>query len=143
MTRSIKSYILPLGLILFAMATVTTARADEIQVSYNLAAKKSSDPILIPATNTPVSLTGVQTQVGFRGVGQATILRVAPASFLEWVGMDIATGAISTGFSATPKTHIIWLDFSSSVDVEVANATSIRIHNSSSGPAKGTITMIW
>jgi hypothetical protein len=86
----------PLGLILCASATVTAARADEIQVNYNLAAKKSSDPILIPATNTPVSLTGVQTQVGFRGVGQATILRVAPASFLEWVGMDIASGAIST-----------------------------------------------
>ena len=54
-------------------------------------------------------------------MGQATVLRVNPASFIEWVGMDVANGGTpSTGFSATAGTHIIYCDFSKEVDLQVA-----------------------
>ena len=70
------------------------AQADEIQSAFNLAVRATSAPIAVPGTNTPVTMTCASNTSGFRGIGQATILRPYPNEFLEWVGMDIATGAI-------------------------------------------------
>lgn len=148
MRQSIQSMALPGALALAALLGLSqTARADEIQYNYNLAAGASTGPIGIPASNMPVQVMGVQTQPGFRGVGQATMLRVSPTSFLEWVGLDIASNlgspTVSEGFSAGPGSHVIWLDFSQTVDIEVASATQILIHNAGTAPAKGTITLVW
>jgi hypothetical protein len=96
-----------------------------------------------PVPNQPVFVMGCQLQVGFRGVGQVTLLRI-PASFLEWVGLESTAGAaITQGFSALAGTHIVFLDFSHQVDIEVASADSFNIHNTSTGFRSGIVTLIW
>jgi hypothetical protein len=121
-----------------------TASADEYQFDVSIPAGGTSNPIIVPAVNTPVSLTCVQNTEGFRGVGQATLLRVNPASFLEWVGMDVANGGTpSTGFSASPGTHIIYCDFSKEVDLQVASATQIQLKNTNSIAQTVVITWVY
>jgi hypothetical protein len=122
------------------------ALASETVVTYNVAAGATSKPILVPAVNTPVSMTCVQNQVGFRGVGQATILRIGavPPKFLEWVGMDIATSAVTSNFSNTQGVHIIYCDFTGkTVDLQVYDQNNIQIQNTGSTRATGVITFIW
>ncbi len=121
------------------------AMANQIQVTYSLDPGATSAPIAIPGGNTPVSTSCVQNAVGYRGVGQATILRVVTNApfFLEWVGLDIASAAISTGFSATPGTHIIYCDFSKLVDLQVESPNNIQIVNTSSIKMSGVINFVW
>ena len=111
-------------------------------VSYSLEAGTDSAPIT-PAANVPVLVMGCQTALGFRGVSQATLLRI-PASFLEWVGLESTAGAaITQGFSATPGTHILWLDFSHQVDLRVSSADTFVVHNGSSGVRTGVVKLMW
>ncbi len=134
-----------LGLCCLA-ALASPANASEKKVTYNLAAGATSPAIAVPAVDTPVSLTCVQNSVGFRGVGQATLLRVGPAApkFLEWVGTDIATSTITSGFSASAGTHIIYCDYTGkTVDLQVQDANHIVVVNTGSNSATGVITFIW
>ncbi len=127
-------------------AHATPAWASDKKVSYKVAAGATSAPILVPATDTPVSLTCVQNSVGFRGVGQATLLRVGATlpQFLEWVGTDIATSAISSGFGSNPGIHIIYCDYEGkTVDLQVKDANHIQIVNTSSVQATGVINFTW
>lgn len=110
--------------------------------TYNLAAGASTAQIN-PVTNQAVMIMGVQTTIGYRGVGSATILSV-PSSFVEWVGLESTSGAaITQGFSGTPGTHILYLDFAHQVDVQVSGTNSILIHNAASAARTGSLTMIW
>jgi hypothetical protein len=125
-----------------APKSVTVASA--ITVSYNLVAGGATGPISLPL-GIPVQVIGVQTAIGNRGVGQVSMLspRVAP-NFIEWVGLESTTGAaITQGFSAVLGTHIVFIDFAHTVDIEVAGPTTIRIHNSNGAAQTGTVTLIW
>ena len=145
MTSKVKSHsgakILLAGCALMALSSA--AWADQIHVGYTLAAG-ASVTVTVPAVNTPVSMTCVNNSSGNRGVGQATLLRVSPAAFLEWVGSDIATGAISTGFSATAGTHIIYCDYTGKlVDVQVLNSSDIQIKNTSTVTMTGELNFVY
>ena len=76
---------------------------------------------------------------------QATILRVLPQSFLEWVGTDIASGGvISTGFSSTPGTHIVYCDYTGKfLDVQVLSDVAIQLKNTNGGAMTGEINFVW
>jgi hypothetical protein len=111
-------------------------------IKYSLANGASTTPFK-PVGNRPVLVMGVQTALGFRGVGQVTLLRV-PSNFLEWTGIESPSGAaITSGFSSSPGTHIVYLDFDHTVDVEVNDADSFIIHNASGVQATGSVTVIW
>src|SRR5690242_19604712 len=89
-----------------AQAVQTITLPSAALVTYDLAPGTSSAPIT-PDTNTPVFVMGTQNNLGFRGVGQVTLLRV-PGSFLEWVGLDsTADAAITQGFSSAAGTRIV------------------------------------
>lgn len=123
-----------------AIQTITTPNAATF--SYALAAGGISGAFF-PVASQPVLVMGCQNEVGFRGVGQVTLLRV-PGNFLEWVGLESTAGAaITQGFSAALGTHIVYLDFSHQVDIEVNSADSFRIHNSSGGFRSGVVRLIW
>lgn len=123
-----------------AIQTIVTPNAASF--SYSLAAGGIS-PSFVPVSNQPVLVMGVQLALGFRGVGQVTLLRI-PGSFLEWVGLESTAGAaITQGFSAVAGTHIVFLDFSHQVDIEVASADAMRVHNTSTGARNGVIRLIW
>ncbi len=127
-------------------ALVTPACASEKKATYSVAAGATGKPILVPATDTPISVTCVQNSVGFRGVGQATLLRVGstPPNFLEWVGTDIATSTITSGFSATQGTHIIYCDYTGqTVGLQVQDANHIQVINTGGSTATGVINFTW
>jgi tRNA(Ile2) C34 agmatinyltransferase TiaS len=123
-------------------ATQAVSVANSAIVNYNLAAGASTAPITVVA-NQPVSVMGTQTAVGFRGVASCTLMRVA-SSFIEWVGLESTAGsAITQGFSGTPGTHILYLDFSHQVDLQVAGTDTMLIHNASTGVRTGQLTLMW
>jgi len=123
-----------------ATQTISTPNAEF--VSYNLAAGASTGLFAL-ASNQAIFVMGTQTTVGFRGVASATLLHV-PASFIEWVGLESTAGsAITQGFSGVAGTHILWLDFSHQVDVEVGSTDAILIHNAATAARTGNLTLFW
>lgn len=123
-----------------ATQTVTTPNA--AKVTYNLAAGASSSAVN-PAESTPVLVMGVQNNLGYRGVGQVSMLHIA-GSFLEWTGIESpASAAITSGFSGTAGTHIVYLDYSHLVDIQVASVDTFIIHNANTIAMSGVVTMIW
>lgn len=133
-----------LTLAIVAQAAQTITTPNTATVTYNLAAGGATGGVSVPS-NVPVLVMGVQTAVGFRGVGHVTMLSIPGAGgFLEWVGLESTAGAaITQGFSGTLGTHIVFLDFSHQVDIEVNNATSFRVNNTSGGVRTGRVTLIW
>src|ERR1700691_799626 len=129
---------LPVGV--HAAQPITTPNAAEVK--YSLAAGANSAAVT-PAASTPVLVMGVQNDLGYRGVGQVTMLHV-PSSFLEWTGIESpASAAITSGFSGTAGTHIVYLDYSHLVDIQVASTDTFIIHNANTIAMAGVVTLIW
>lgn len=141
---SLAAVITALTFAVVANATQTITTPNAAFVTYALAAGGVSAPI-VPTPGRAVQVMGVNTTIGNRGVGQVTLLRsgVAPL-FLEWVGLEsTAAAAITQGFSAVLGTHIVFLDFAHTVDIEVNTGDSMRIHNTSAAAQAGNVTLIW
>jgi hypothetical protein len=131
-----------LTLAVVAQATQTITTPNAAFISYNLAPGANSAAIF-PAANQSVLVMGTCTTLNFRGVGHVTMLRI-PASFLEWVGLESHAGAaITQGFSGVAGTHIVYLDFSHQVDIEVNTTDSFRVHNGAAARRTGNVTLIW
>jgi hypothetical protein len=131
---------LTLAVMVHATQTITTPNATLI--SYNLPAGANSSAIFPPASQS-VLLMGVQNNSGFRGVGHVSLLRV-PGNFLEWVGLEsppVAT--ITSGFSGAFGTHIVYIGWNKSVDVQVNSSDTFIIHNANSIAMAGNVTMVW
>jgi hypothetical protein len=132
--------ILTLSVMVHATQVISTPNAAFF--TYSLLNGANSAPIT-PVANQSVLVMGTQTAVGFRGVGQVALLHIT-GSFLEWTGLEsCCPGAITTSFSGTPGTHIVWLDFSHTVDIRVNSVDTFVVHNGSGGTRTGNITMIW
>jgi hypothetical protein len=133
--------VLTLTVALHAAQTISMPNAAGIK--YSLAPGTTS-AAFTPAENTPVLVMGVQNSLGYRGVGQVALLHV-PSSFLEWTGIESpASAAITSGFSSTAGTHIVYLDYSHLVDIEVASADTFVIHNANTSVTmNGVVTLIW
>jgi hypothetical protein len=125
-----------------AKATQTITTPNAAFVSYNLAAGANGAAIF-PAANQSVLVMGTCTTLNFRGVAQVSMLRI-PGSFLEWVGLESHAGAaITQGFSGVAGTHIVFLDFSHQVDIQVNTTDSFRVHNGAAAVRAGNVTLIW
>lgn len=131
-----------LALGIFGKAAQTVTVPNAVNITYNLAPSANSSAIT-PASNQAVLMIGSQTAAGYRGVASATILHV-PSNFIEWVGLESPSGAaITQGFDNTAGAHILYLDFSHTVDVQVASADTIRIHNGNTTTMTGNLELIW
>lgn len=129
-----------LSISMHATQTITTPNA--AKVTYNLAAGASSTAVN-PVESVPVLVMGVQNNLGYRGVGQVSMLHV-PSSFLEWTGIESpASAALTSGFSGTAGTHIVYLDYSHLVDIQVASTDTFLIHNANTIAMSGVVTLIW
>lgn len=129
-----------LSISMHATQTITTPNA--AKVTYNLAAGASSTAVT-PVESVPVLVMGVQNNLGYRGVGQVSMLHV-PSSFLEWTGIESpASAALTSGFSGTAGTHIVYLDYSHLVDIQVASTDTFLIHNANTIAMSGVVTLIW
>jgi len=124
-----------------ANATQTITTPNAAFISYNLAAGANSAAIT-PATNRSVLVMGCCTTVG--GVGHVSLFHI-PSQFIYWVGLESTLGAaITQGATATAGTHIVYIAYYHDVDIEVASADTIQIHNGSGSlTLAGNVTLVW
>ena len=135
--------VLTFGTVANAVQTITTANAATF--SYTNLLPDAISAAFTPVFGRPVSVMGVNTTIGDRGVGQVTLLRsgIAP-TFIEWTGIESpAAAAITSGFSGVAGTHIVFINFAHTVDIEVNTPDSIRVHNGSGILQSGNVTLIW
>ena len=131
---------LTLSVVVHATQVITTPNAAFF--TYSLAPGANSAPVT-PVANQSVLVMGTQTVFNFRGVGQVSLLHIS-GSFLEWVGLESpSAAAITAGFSGTPGTHIVFLDFSHRVDIQVNTPDTFRVHNGDTATRTGNVTLIW
>ena len=120
----------------------TLATPNKTVINYSLAPGANSAAIT-PMANQPVLVMGCCTTLGFRGVGHVTLLHI-PSSFIEWVGLNSTSGAsITDGYSGAAGTHIVFIDYSHQVDIQVNSPDTIHVHNASTGMRAGHVTLVW
>ena len=127
-----------------ANATQTITTPNAAFVSYNLATGANSAAIT-PVTNRSVLVMGCCTTAPFQSVGQVSLFHV-PSNGMLWVGFESFNGPTATatvGNSATAGTHIVYIDSLHIVDIQVASADTIRVHNSSLSAQTGNVTLVW
>jgi hypothetical protein len=129
-----------------AVQTITTPNSASF--AYDLAPGANGENIR-PASNTPVMILADQTGTvcGCDDVGSSlmTVVNSTVDGELVWNGFESNRGGLTSGFSPTAGTHIMFTDFSHLVDLQVTNATSFHVHNSSSSSFtyNGNVTLIW
>ena len=63
---------------------------------------------------------------------------------MTYVGLESYSGAaITQRATATAGTHIVWIDSGHAVDIEVASADTIVVHNPSGLTRAGNVTLVW
>jgi hypothetical protein len=125
-----------------ANATQTITTPNAVNIPYSLAAGANSAAIT-PVTDKPVLVMGCCTTSGHRGVGQVSLLHI-PSTGIEWFGLETKNPATTTaGFSPTAGIHILYIDATETVDIQVNSADTIRIHNGNAGTLAGNVTLVW
>jgi hypothetical protein len=86
---------------------------------------------------------GCCTTVTKQGVGQVSLIHV-PSNNIGWVGLESTSGAaITQGVTNVAGTHIVYIDFLHTVDIQVASADTILIHNGFTATMAGNVTLVW
>ena len=63
---------------------------------------------------------------------------------MTWVGLEsFGPAAITASSSVSAETHIVYIDAGHTVDIQVASAGTILIHNGSPATRAGNVTLIW
>jgi hypothetical protein len=124
-----------------ANATQTITTPNAAFVSYSLAAGTNSAAIT-PATSKSVLVMGCCTTSLDQSVGQVSLLHI-PSSGILWVGLESGGLNITSGATAAAGTHIVFIDGNHAVDIRVATADTILIHNGSAGTSAGNVTLVW
>jgi hypothetical protein len=124
-----------------ANATQSITTPNAAFISYSLAVGANSAAIT-PVTNRSVLVMGCTT-VNDSGVGQVSLLHI-PSGGMVWVGLEsFGPTAITQGSSNTFGAHIVWIGEGHNVDIHVASADTILIHNGAGGTRAGNVTLIW
>ena len=125
-----------------ANATQTITAPNAAFISYSLVAGANSAPIT-PVTNRWVLVGGCCTTAAGQSVGQVSLLHI-PSCCMGWVGLEsYSPAAITQGQSPTAGTHIVYIDISHIVDIQMASADTIRVHNRGNTTLAGNVTLIW
>jgi hypothetical protein len=128
--------------IVVANAAQTFITPNSAFVPYSLAAGANS-AVITPATGRSVLVMGCCTTTS--GVGQVSLQHI-PSTGMIWAGLESWNGnpsTITSGLSGTAGTHIVYIEGDHSVDIQVASADTIRVHNGSTGTRAGNVTLIW
>jgi hypothetical protein len=134
--------VLILTTMVVANASLTFTTPNAVKMSYSLAAGANSAAItLTPSTS--MQVMGCSTTSGDLGVGQVSLLSITGTG-IDWVGLNSTpSAAITQGLSAVANTHIVYIDASHQVDIRVASATTILVHNGAAATRAGSVTLIW
>jgi len=113
--------------------------------SYDLAAGAYGAAIT-PTTNKSVLVMGCCTTTPFQGAGHVSLLH-SPSTLIAWSGVESHSGVpttITSGANNTPGTHIVFIDAGHVVDIQVATADTIRVHNGHpSLTLAANVTLFW
>ena len=125
-----------------AVQTVTTPNA--VIIAYNLAPGANS-AVITPAANVPVFVMGNENVPGDVGSSNMTVTNATGEGGVTWNGIESSSGGFTSGASSTAGTHMMFIDQFHNVDIQVNNATSFRVHNTTGTilTAKGDVTLIW
>jgi hypothetical protein len=127
-----------------AVQTIVTPNA--VSFFYALVSGANSG-IIRPPANQPVFVMGEQITTGNVGSSDMTVVNsVGHDNELVWNGLESAGGGVTSGFSPSFGTHMIFIDNAHCVDLRVNNATSFIVHNSCSssfGTQEGDLTEIF
>jgi len=130
--------------VVVANATQSITAPNAAFISYNLAPGANSAAIT-PAANKSVLVMGCST-ANDPGVGQVSLLRY-PSTLIQWVGLEsyYSQEPITQGRSGIAGTHIVYIDYAHWVDIRMASADTILIHNNpvSASTLAGNVTLIW
>jgi hypothetical protein len=129
-----------------ANATQTITTPNAAKITFNLAPNTDSAAIT-PASNTSVLVMGCTTGANNIGVGHVSLLHLPQGGvfqngIFEWVGLD-RPGTITKGGSFMVGTHIVSIDFGGQVEIRIAGADTILVHNGSASSVTGNVTLIW
>ena len=127
--------------IVVANATQTITTPNAVFVSYSLANGTSSAAIT-PVTNRSVLVMGCCTTHDETAVSHVGLLHLPGAGF-AWTGLEGNAMIIATGASSTAGTNIVSIDALHVVDIQVASADTILIHNGDIVTVAGNVTLIW
>jgi hypothetical protein len=131
-----------------ANATQTITTPNAAFISYSLAPGANS-AVITPATNRWVLVGGCCTTATLLdGVGQVSLLHIPSspvlAGIIGWVGLEAyGPAAITQGRTSAAGTHIVWIDSNHLVDIRVASADTILVHNGAPSTMAGNVTLIW
>jgi hypothetical protein len=110
--------------------------------TYSLAAGATSSSIT-PPTNAGVLVLGTNTLSTNFSVASVNLVHVSGVQ-IRWVGLESAPSAqVVHGGSATPGTHVVYLDYSHTVDLEILSADTMVIHNKGTSTQTGNVKLIW
>jgi hypothetical protein len=129
-----------------ANATQTITTPNAAFISYNLAGGANSAAIT-PAAGKSVLVMGCSKEG--TGVGFVSLFVIPSGSSsvgVVWAGLESQSGGsttTTTAGSTSTAAHIVYIDSSHQVDIQVASATTILIHNGSAGTRTGNVTLIW
>ena len=124
-----------------AKATTTILTPNAAVVNYNLFAGATSAAVT-PTSNQPVMIIGANTTSTNFAASTVTLIHI-PSTMLRWVGQEAPSGAATHGGSATVGTHIVWLDNSQKVGLQVLSADQFVIHNGATTTQAGSLKLIW
>jgi hypothetical protein len=120
--------------------------ANTATIYYNLAANASAGCYGLPPANSPVLVTGVNTTVGYRGVGFIHLLyATASPALWDWSGINTAGAASNPVASWTTATGVNMVDigFSHSVSLQTCGVNGIAVKNNSGVAQAGSFQMLW
>jgi hypothetical protein len=127
------------GVVSEAASTITAPNSSV--VSFSLTAGGTSAGFT-PPTGSGVLLLAMDTTTANFGVGNISLAHITGTE-IRWVGQESSTGAITHGGTTAPGTHVVYLDASHKVDLEILSADSLVIHNGMTTTQAGKVTMIW
>jgi hypothetical protein len=133
--------------VVVANATQTITTPNAASISYSLAAGANSAAIT-PATNKPVLVMGCCTTQGDIGIGHVSLLHFSSGggALIDWSGLESYNGSAPTatgGGSNTVGDHIVYIDATHLVGIQVNSADTIRVHNGDAFTRAGNVTLIW
>ena len=65
-----------------------------------------------------------------------------PSNLIQWVGLESYYPATITAGSAATASHIVYISHPN-VDIQVASADTIRVHNAAAATRAGNVTLVW
>ena len=138
-----------------ANATQTITTPNAANITFSLAGGANSAAIT-PVANKPVSVIACSTMAGNQSVGQVSLEHIPSMGtilgYITWVGLESPNGlsggaSITWGPSSTANTHIVYIDLSHLVDIQLGGAgtsgDTILIHNGATATMAGNVTLVW